>query len=472
MRWQRHEPAQRQQPRPQDPTAEISAPPVRPTGSDVRHASDRLALQRHLWVSIFSPQDQATSSEMARLRVLRRCPAAKFSLGTSAATAGPARRIALGSAAVILAGCPQLLDDDFRLGSSASNGGSSSARLDDGNGGTDPTQPAAGAAGDGGSTDNGGASGSATDASTDTCPDCASCNNGVQDDGETGVDCGGACGLCGCMWSAFGTPEVVAVAGLTSGSSLYTPALSADGATLLFSSLSAGAGNIYSATRSDRGPVFGTASTSAFNLVNTSASETSPRFSSDGLRLYLSSDVAVPQATGGGDLYVTTRTSTTSSFGIPTALTALNSTALDELGWLSTDQLRIYFSSTRASSSAGANLWSSQRSVSSSAFDAPRPITELNTEANDQTPSLSPDELTIYFASDRGGMGSSGKSDIWTSTRPDTASPFGAAVALANVNSADDELDVSLSRDGSELFFSSDRAGAEHVLWRSTRSCQ
>jgi len=43
---------------------------------------------------------------------------------------------------------------------------------------------------------------------------------------------------------------------------------------------------------------------------------------------------------------------------------------------------------------------------------------------------------------------------------------------VPNVNSAYDEKDVSISTDGTELFFSSDRGGSRHTLWRSTRKCQ
>src|SRR4029079_12045126 len=123
-----------------------------------------------------------------------------------------------------------------------------------------------------------------------------------------------------------------------------------------------------------RGAVFGAATDSAFSVVNTSASEISPRLSADGLRFYLSTDFAIPQATGGGDLYVATRSSTSSNFGIPTAITVLNSTALDDLEWLSSDELRIYFSSTRTSGPARANLWFSKRATRSATFDAPQLI--------------------------------------------------------------------------------------------------
>ena len=115
--------------------------------------------------------------------------------------------------ALVLGACPQLLSDDFRVGTAASNGDGN--RLDAATGST-------------------------------------GCSDGAQDDGETGVDCGGPCAPCGCTWSPFSTPEPVTVAGLPASSSLYGPALSADGSTLFFSSLSTGTQDVYSATRSDR----------------------------------------------------------------------------------------------------------------------------------------------------------------------------------------------------------------------------
>jgi hypothetical protein len=386
-------------------------------------------------------------------------------------------------------GCPQLLSDDFHDGALEfhSAGGGFDA------GGAPDSAGRGGGSGRGGSSSGstaGTAGGAGTSGRTGDgwwgtwgCSNCTTCGNGVQDDGETGVDCGGPCAPCGCTWSAFSTPAPVTVQGLPPGSSLYGPALSSDGTTLYFSSLSTGSQDLYSATRADRGSTFTGASTAAFASVNTPANETSPWLSNDGLHLHFSSDFAAPGALGAGDIYHSTRSSTTSPFGVPANDSNINSSALDNLEWLSPDELSIYFSSTRPNTPGSANLWFAQRTSRTALLGAPRALNEINGDANDQGPSLSSDQLTIYFSSDRSAAGSQGKFDIWTATRASTGVAFGPAVIVPSINSAADELDVTISSDGTELFFSSDRTpgppppmpppgGTAHTLWRSTRSCQ
>ena len=75
-----------------------------------------------------------------------------------------------------------------------------------------------------------------------------------------------------------------------------------------------------------------------------------------------------------------------------------------------------------------------------------------------------------FFSSNR--FGSLGAHDIWTAERGDTGSAFSSAVNLfRNVNSYETDRDVTLTADGRELFFSSDRTG-NFEIWQSIRSCQ
>jgi hypothetical protein len=401
-----------------------------------------------------------------------------------------ARFLVVAALALGVSGCPQLLSDDFHnddLEFHSSGGGGRDARgaTDSAGSGGGSARAGSSSGGTAGAAGSAGSSGRTGDGWWGTwgCSDCTTCGNGVQDNGETGVDCGGPCAPCGCTWSAFSTPEPVTVQGLPPGSSLYGPALSSDGSTIYFSSLSTGTQDLYSATRTDHGAVFSGASSAAFASVNTPAHETNPWLSSDGLHLHFSSDVAGTGALGAGDIYHSIRSSTSSPFGLPVNESTINSSALDNLEWLSPDELSIYFSSTRPNTPGSANIWFAQRTSRTASFGAPRALNELNSDANDQGPSLSSDQLTIYFSSDRDVAGSQGKFDIWIATRASTGAPFGPAVIVPNVNSAADELDVSISFDGTELFFSSERTpgppppmpppgGTPHTLWRSTRSCQ
>ena len=62
-------------------------------------------------------------------------------------------------------------------------------------------------------------------------------------------------------------------------------------------------------------------------------------------------------------------------------------------------------------------------------------VTELNSAASDQRPTITHDGRTIYFFSNRAGS-----DDIWVATRADVASPWTAPTNLdAPINTAADE---------------------------------
>ena len=84
----------------------------------------------------------------------------------------------------------------------------------------------------------------------------------------------------------------------------------------------------------------------------------------------------------------------------------------------------------------------------------------INTEFNEQGPTLSNDELSLYFGSDRsGGIGGF---DIWVAKRACTGCPWEAPTNLGPVvNSAFDETGPGLSIDGHLLFFRSTRPGGQ-----------
>ena len=84
----------------------------------------------------------------------------------------------------------------------------------------------------------------------------------------------------------------------------------------------------------------------------------------------------------------------------------------------------------------------------------------VNSAFNDSGPTLSKNELSLYFASDR--TGTLGATDIWVSQRSSITEPWGPPVSLgASVNSPADDTSPNLSRDGHWLFFMSRRPGSQ-----------
>jgi hypothetical protein len=88
-------------------------------------------------------------------------------------------------------------------------------------------------------------------------------------------------------------------------------------------------------------------------------------------------------------------------------------------------------------------------------FGTPVALASLNSAQNDVNLSLSPDGLVGYIASDR--TGAIGGYDIWMATRNSTADAFGAAVSVGGVNGSSNDVDPRISRDGLRLFMRSDR---------------
>lgn len=94
----------------------------------------------------------------------------------------------------------------------------------------------------------------------------------------------------------------------------------------------------------------------------------------------------------------------------------------------------------------------------------------INDVAIDRQPTLSRDELALFFASDRtGGLG---RSDIFVATRAGTTDAFAGVTWLGPaVNGPADDVPAWVSNDGCVLYFSSDRAGGSGArdLYRTTR---
>jgi Tol biopolymer transport system component len=114
----------------------------------------------------------------------------------------------------------------------------------------------------------------------------------------------------------------------------------------------------------------------------------------------------------------------------------------------------LYFSSTRAGTN---DLYMSESD--GGVFGAATAIAELNSAAQDGQPNVRRDGLEIFFFSNRAGAAGN---DIYAATRASTSDPWSAPVNLgSNVNSAASETRPSLSWDGTTLYFGSNRTGGE-----------
>lgn len=152
------------------------------------------------------------------------------------------------------------------------------------------------------------------------------------------------------------------------------------------------------------------------------------------------------------------------AFGVPVTLAALNSAAADDDPSLTGDQLEIYFASYRPGGPGPENLYRSTRSTTASEWSAPELVAELNSTSYDCTPRVSLDGLSLRFASMR-----SGNFELYVSTRASRSSLWGPPALEPALASGADDYGGSLSESGLTLAFYSDRGG-DHDLYLATRA--
>jgi Tol biopolymer transport system component len=141
-------------------------------------------------------------------------------------------------------------------------------------------------------------------------------------------------------------------------------------------------------------------------------------------------------------------------------------------GWspnISANYLSLYFASNRTGTSGVLDLWMYTRAAVSDSWVLP-PVNlgpTVNNSSEEIGPSISTNELVLFFSSDQSG-GEGGK-DIWVTTRATVSDPWGTAVNLGStVNTSSSDEFPSISSDGLILYFGSDRPGGEggYDIWQ------
>lgn len=268
------------------------------------------------------------------------------------------------------------------------------------------------------------------------------------------------------------------------------------------------------------------------SIVNSTARDGCQTLSRDGLSLYFASD----RDTGSDmNLYVAERSSTSEPFGAGQTLGAINAAGADDIcPSLSYDGHTLFFASTRSGGCGSRDLWVAHRhdardhtgwgtainlgcTVNSSGVDQgpsfyedaneqkfvlfssnrsqSNPdfaghniysmklftdgtpdestlhiVSELSTTSHDHRPHVTKNGKEVLLDSNRNGASTGW--DIWSASRESADVPFSPPVPLTQVNSVKNDVRAVMSADGSELYFTSNRAGGfgKIDVYRSTRS--
>jgi hypothetical protein len=195
--------------------------------------------------------------------------------------------------------------------------------------------------------------------------------------------------------------------------------------------------------------------------VNSAYLDSAPFISTDGLSLYFTSNR--PGGEGGADLWVTTRETKGSEWGVPMNLgPPVNSSSHDHCTSISADGLELYFCSMRPGGYGDQDIWMATRDTIDDEWGTPTNLgPNINSSAHEVAPSISPNGLELYFSEYASPYrpGGYGRADIWFSTRPTKDDPWGEPVNLGpTVNSSKFDARPFISTDGLRLFFDSNRA--------------
>lgn len=257
--------------------------------------------------------------------------------------------------------------------------------------------------------------------------------------------------------SQWGAPAMVAEISTTPDTA--GPMLSTDGLTIYYhASRPGGKGSydIYRATRPDWNSPFGPSVEE--ERINTDQGEWQPYLAADGLVMFFSS--IRPGGLGDMDTWYATRSSQDSPWGGAVNYAAANSAQRDYDPFLSFDGKEFYADSERLGQS---DLWLI-RNPGVHAF--PLNVSSVNAGTDDQSPFLSPDFLSMLFASNR--PGGPGGEDLYETSRPLRSSQWHQPSPITELNSYADEMEPCLRSDGLEIFFASSRQNGFDI-WKSER---
>ncbi|MFN0277183.1 MAG: hypothetical protein ACKVRN_01135 [Pyrinomonadaceae bacterium] len=214
--------------------------------------------------------------------------------------------------------------------------------------------------------------------------------------------------------SAWQTPQNLGTV-INTGSNDNRPRLSLDGRTMFFGSNREGSFDIFMSTRPNPADDFGWTTPINLNINTPDASESTPAYFEDPITgiatLFFSSNR--DGGVGGADIYQSRR-NPDGTFGVAVNCGFLNTVAQDIMPFPSRDGLEIFVVSDNGGL-GGLDIWVATRVSLFSRWRRPVNVSSLNSDFDDQDPSLSPDGSVIYFGSDRDG--GNGGSDLYSATR-------------------------------------------------------
>ena len=254
-----------------------------------------------------------------------------------------------------------------------------------------------------------------------------------------------------CAQSAWSTPVELS-ATINAGTTNWEPALRRDGQMLVYGR-DAAVATLYAATGN---PVDGYATPMA--ILQSVNSNGGPAWTPAGDQLFFVSDRLTKNSFR---LYTSDFDGT--SFATPVAVTELAGQEVDG-PTISSTGLEMFYN---AGSGNGATLRRATRAGAGAAWQDLGAVDSLNSGTTDGWATLTDDDLTIYWESQRTNTGGS----IYVATRPQVGADFINPTQVPVLSDDTDGGDPEISGDGKTIMFASTRDGGMPNIFMSTRAC-
>jgi len=260
--------------------------------------------------------------------------------------------------------------------------------------------------------------------------------------------------------SLFGTPTAVSGASLGTGFE-YAPTLTADELGMYWTSTNGDAStqvHIFFGTRTSTTAPFGPGTLIG---VNGATNDSDPALTADGLTLYFQTD----RDDSRGDVYVAQRTNKLSDFTNASPVGAVNGGQTDDTQPAPDGDGSLWFASDRLGTGT-LDIFHATSAGADAGFSSPVEETELNSPADDWSPTLSADGLQMFFASKRAG--GVGNDDVYVAKRPSVGSGFGVPIPVSELNTKDSEIPHWISPDGCRLYLARN-TGTTYAIYVAAR---
>ena len=205
--------------------------------------------------------------------------------------------------------------------------------------------------------------------------------------------------------------------------------------------------------------------------LNTADNDNYAVLSRNELTIYFTSDR--PGGLGVEDLWFATRESVDSLWDDPQNMAAINSSVADSLPFLSPNEHVLYFHSTRVGGCGKGDIWMTRRRNKQSDWQKPTNLgCVLNTSDVEIAPAFFEDPETeqawLFYGSDRpGGLGDY---DVYASPLGEDGS-VGPVIHIPDLSSKARDTRVFIRKDALEAFVTTNRPGGQGLIdiWVSTR---